>query len=407
MNILFVPVLARIYTPEQYAQFGLLLSLVVVLAGAASGKYAEAISTAKHDSTANALGEVALRLSFLSNLTFAPLLIAIALLTHNNISFALLSILSVYSVSLTNVATQVLIRRQRYTQYTILIFLMLGLIPLLQFIFKGLPGNGLLLGACAAHSIAAVASFTFIPSAMWPKSWRTSQRVKAVATIYRSFPQFALPSFFLSTLRTRLPYFALAGLPAKQFLGLFAQTDRLLGAPTTLMTTALRPLATEALSRKNSSSALLRKYLLMQWILLIPPTVLVYKNAEPIVALLLGPGWGGATEVLKIMLFPSFLMMTTTWLDRFYDFSKQHHIVFKTEIAFGVFALLALVVWGPVLNKPLVALSVFSAITSIYYLTWTCSLMRVYNIPWKNITIVLAALCSSILLWMLVIPTFG
>ncbi|WP_374028267.1 lipopolysaccharide biosynthesis protein [Bdellovibrio bacteriovorus] len=406
MNILFVPILARIYTPEQYAQFGLLLSLVVVLAGAASGKYAEAISTAKRDSTANVLGEIAVRFSLLSNAAFAPLLIAIALLTHNNMGFALLSILSVFSVSLANIATQVLIRGQRYTQYTILIFLMLGLIPLLQVLFKNLPGNGLLLGACAAHLIAAIASFLLIPSAMWPTSWRTSQRVKAIATIYRSFPQFALPSFFLSTLRTRLPYFALAGLPDKQFLGLFAQTDRLLGAPTTLMTTALRPLATEALSRKSSPSALLRKYLLGQWILLIPPTVLIYKNAEPIVALLLGPGWGGAAQVLKIMLFPSFLMMTTTWLDRFYDFSKQHHIVFKTEIAFGVLALLALIIWGPVLNKPIVALSVFSAITSIYYLAWTCSLMRVYKIPWKNIVMVLSALGSSILLWMLVIPTF-
>lgn len=407
LNILFVPLLARLYSPQQYAQFGLLLSLVVVLAGAASGKYAEAISTARQNSTAVVLGQIALRVSLFSNLIFIPLLLGVALLTHNGVQFGLLSILSILGVSIANIATQVMIREKRYTQYTVLIFLMLGLIPLLQALFSKLPGNGLIFGACTAHFLSGLVSILLIPSAMWPRTWRAPKRVKAVAKIYGSFPKFALPSFFLSTLRTRLPYFTLAGLPDRVFLGLFAQTDRLLGAPTTLMTIALRPLATEALARGDSPANLLRKYLLGQWLLLTPPTVFIYKNATPITSIILGRGWDGAAQVLKIMLFPSFLMMTTTWLDRFYDFSKQHHIIFKTELIFGVFALASLIIWGPFLNQPVTALTFFSTIISAYYLTWTASLMKICKMPWKTIGIVFFSLIASIMAWMLVIPSLG
>lgn len=381
LTIAFIPILSRTYAQELFGQFGFFLSATVLISGCASWKLQDAISTVKSLATSKSLTKISLCAGATSILALSPLVLIATNIFFSSTELGLFILLSVASIVVANIGMQNLIRKNKFPLYSIVIFFLTGLVPLLQLALNSSPLNGLVAGAAISHFIAGIAAIIFTSDQIFPLKLTISKRDRACFRIFKSYTHFALPNFFLATFRIRLLYFLLPTYATASFLGIYSQTDRLLGAPTNLLATSLRPLATNALlQRKIPLGQLLERYLTIQWFSLTPVLALVFYSATDIVSIILGKDWMASAGIIPAMALPAFLMATTQWLDRFYDFTRTHKSVLRLEILF-LAIMAAVFLWIKNQDHGLALVMIFSLAMTLYYIFWLISLFKALKFP--------------------------
>lgn len=384
LSLIFIPILSRVYSPEEFGEFGFYLATTVILSGVASWRLYNAISTPRSLLTVHALVKTSTLATLVTISALSPLIFYLFHATGYSNLLALISIVSATAVSFANVATQYLIRFARFKTYTFVIFLLIGLVPLLQFAMKDVHTNGLVIGSGLSQMLAGMISLIVIRKSLCFKSGHL--RLRSCLRRYKSFPLYALPIYFLSMLKLRLVYYCFSGPKFDDFLGFYNQSDRLLLAPSNLFGITLRPLITNVLLKpENSHSKVLASLLKAQWYLLLPFTAFLFFYARDVLVFILGSQWAEAAEIFRIMLIPAFLIMTTISLDRFYDFWRAHQRTLPLEVITGVLLVIALLLVGRTYNEPLLALKLFAGILSLHYLIWILIIYRITGGSLKEI----------------------
>lgn len=310
-----IPLLTRIYSPEDFGVLAMYMALVAIIAPTLTLRYVQAIPLPKTDVIAINLFSVCLKLIFWGTLIVALVLSLFAeeiLVQFDMQSLAVywpIIVVGVWGCSLYELFSLWATRKKQYkvlssTQVTQSLMgnsakILLGLLLV--------KPAGLLVGQFLAQS-GGVASFV-------KHSWKDFRRLKIkinskkerfVAQYYRGFPYYRLPSQFLMLLSMQAPVLMMAYLYDKNMTGQLSLAMTALSLPAGLIGAAVaKAYYAEIAALGKNNIAQIRKITIdVQKKLLfigLPMMLVVILLAEPMFMVVFGGEWVMAGKFAAIM----------------------------------------------------------------------------------------------------------
>ena len=108
INFLCIPILARIYSPDNFALFGLYLALVGIISAVATGKFHDAISTCKSEQGTRVLMRISFKILILMALLFMVPIVVYFFHSFNSSLVGFLCVASIVAVAISSIALQFL-----------------------------------------------------------------------------------------------------------------------------------------------------------------------------------------------------------------------------------------------------------------------------------------------------------
>lgn len=337
-----MPVLTRIYGPENFGILAVFTALVAILAPLATLRYALALPLPRHDGTAMNLLVLSLGL-----MTAISLLIALALWGFGTALLGLFSMealmpwwwlvaLGVLTTALYELLTLWATRKRAYRILAgtnvwqsiagAIVMIGLGLLS-----FK--PG-GLLLGRVVSQS-GGIGSLFRNFCAAFERNWRhvRPSRLNMVARRYVGFPIWRVPSQFLLILSQQAPLMFVAMFYNPNTTGQLSLTLSALAVPVSLLGgTAAKAFYAEASQlgpkRPDEIRRILIDILYRLSIVSVPPTLLLFLFGEQIFPLVFGTAWeqaGTFASILSIYMLLQFLQTPVSFI--FYIFDGQRPLL--------------------------------------------------------------------------------
>jgi O-antigen/teichoic acid export membrane protein len=358
------PWIARIYTPEEFATYGLFASLVLVGSILITGGYEAAIPLPKEDSIATSL----LRSVLLFCLVFAvtgtiivaslrelidPIwgLLPLAMSLHGamqgwtqwtlRVEHIHRQAWSKVSMSAALVSTQVLSGRAGFGSY--------GLI------------GGYILGRVASIAIQQN-SVKLEPS---QRSFSVGSLISGFHTQwhalreYRQQPLFVMPSSLLSMGAKEVPVFLIAAWFSQESLGQYSFAYRILAAPATLLALSLGAIFTQRAAKRVMESKPLKNWVQRLWVGLAAGACLPFIGigffGESIFVWVFGEQWaiaGRLSQWLSIMLFLQFVSLPTSRVLMVIGAAKWQPIASGADLMVRMLALWVGYTQGGVFGNP-------------------------------------------------------
>ncbi|MBF0722786.1 lipopolysaccharide biosynthesis protein [Sanguibacter inulinus] len=303
------PVLTRLFTPQEFGHYTILISVIAVMSVAATLRFEAAIPLAM--TAEDALGVA--RAGVASTLFFSFLVIPILIAVELVIPWKLLPdgggaqlwvlVPAVIAFGLYELGTQFAIRRQRYGAVGARSLIQSGGTALGQLSFGVLGvGSGLIWGQILGKLLAV----GFLAPLVRTES-RDLGRVPKLREIfkkYKRFPLFLAPSSLFNVLGTQAPYLmigAVFGAPAIGFLGLI---QRLVAAPQALVGQAIGQVYVgEAAARLRGGAGDSRRPFVRatSWLVIIALPIGVGMALIPgsLLGAIFGTEWEGASAYLS------------------------------------------------------------------------------------------------------------
>ncbi len=230
-------VLARLYTPQNYGDFGIFINCVGILAVFTCGRYDYAIVRPKREVDAlNLMALSALIAVGVSLLTLAVLVagtgLKIAAVANFPCRYGLP--LMLLFMAMFQILSNHALRLEKYKTITVSNILKsvvqacvrtgLGMVPMSTGLITGAVAGWA--GGCTAYS----SEIRILGSLRRCFSWK---RIGELSVRYRNFPRYLMPSNLLSALANNLPVLILATFYAKESIGYFSMALALLYLPVT------------------------------------------------------------------------------------------------------------------------------------------------------------------------------
>jgi len=324
------PILTRIYTPENFGLFALYMSVVALLAVAATGRYELAIMLPKHDADADAL----VVLSAFITIIFSLCIFLIVFFFNNSITHLLGNPeispwlytlpLSVLFVGFYNTLNYWLNRHKRYST--------MSKNRVAQSLITG--GGQLSIGMTTTATgglIISVLLGQFLTTLMLSKQfisqprntitqWFNFKKTKVLACKYKNHPLHLLPAQWLGVIAIQIPIFIISSAFGAMATGFYSMAQRLISLPTFLVANAIgdvyRQQANAAYQEQGQFRSLFIKTLLKTTMIAIIPFLILYIIAPDLFALILGEKWRIAGEYARIITIASFFQFIFTPVDK-------------------------------------------------------------------------------------------
>lgn len=314
------PILTRLYSPEAYGVFALMLAFVTFALALVSLHYEMAIALPAKNEDAASVTALAIILagvvSSIAVVLFAPW--GFNLLA----SFGFTKLINVWwllpATILASALHQALqlwhLRRERYKEVAangVVHSLTLNTAPILLSV-SGLSSIGLLIGLVAARCASAIGLLTRAIRRDRTLIAASFSGLRRVAGDYRSFPTVGLPGAVLHIACFQLPAFLLVDLFGADIAGFYLLQDRVLGAPLAVVAQGVASVfyvnaAKLAVSNgeelKNQYFKMMRNLALAG---LVPALILILAGPW-LFKIIFGANWERAGEFARIMAVPMFL----------------------------------------------------------------------------------------------------
>jgi O-antigen/teichoic acid export membrane protein len=313
INLAALPVLSRLYGPEDFGLLSIFAGIVTVIAVLATGRYELAIVLPESREEARAL--LKLSVYVLAVITALSLLAALAvgdiLLQYVNLSQmepwlvflpAGILVTGLYSIffywSSRRKAFR-LMAAARLSQTAVMV-----LFQMAAAFFWSWDAAGLILG----YLVGQIPGIVIL--CYWrgdtPASPSASPSIRGVAARYGDFPRLSSLGALLETLALQLPVIAISAIFSPYAGGLYAVTDRLLrSVPTGLVG---KPLAevfyrrvTELRAEPEKGKALIYRIWRNLLLLILPPLILILLIGPDLFAVALGAEWRQAGEFARVL----------------------------------------------------------------------------------------------------------
>lgn len=410
INFLALPIIARLYAPEEYAIWAIVMATAGILGSIACFRYELAIVIPKSEEEASsvfwwciflaitlgALFFMAVQIPWLQKFiadqdgpTWLYTLFSPILVTAMGISFAL----QYWNV------------RQRAFTINSICQMGLAFVTLsVQYFYAvnvSASSTGLLVGSLAGQIALIVVCLGGYRYVTKPKlSIIILKKIPDFAIKHHRFFLYSTPYTLFGMLRSRASLFILDYFLSSREVGLYAFAYRIMNFPVSLFSSALRPvlfketaeLGVKALEGK------INHILKVMTIFGTPVMVCYFFFADDLFRLFFGAQWAGSGLMGKFIILPVFTFMFCNWMDRIMDVLGQQRLVLFLEIFFASASIIGL--WlGFVLHGGLyVALLVQCVILIIYNL---CYLVMAYEKagydkkPFGHLVIIMCVLTLS------------
>ncbi|MEO0329699.1 MAG: oligosaccharide flippase family protein [Pseudomonadota bacterium] len=316
--------LTRIYSVEQFAQYALYASSVVILAIVLGGRFEIAIVAAKNRFSALALSLISLLTSGILLSCMAALLV-IVLICFEPMMFVVPNFVPLVFVGAAvshfgNVARQWQTRIQRFDSIAnYRVFTASGVV-VLQIAF-GLAsdtqtGLWLIWGAIFGHMLGSAHIVIAWLRHLWKSIHRLNiNRLRAIALQYAEFPRYNVFSSLIGKANHEAPTFLIGGLLGTEVLGNYALARRVLNQPLSIFGQALSQLfysefAKTIRSSRTHAKTLFTKIVFWQALIAVAICLCVFFFSESIFERFFGSEWrfaGPISILLLPMLFGRFV----------------------------------------------------------------------------------------------------
>lgn len=393
MGILVLPILSRIYSPEDFGIYALFFSISNILLILSTWQYHMAIVLPKDY-------EESISLFFLSILllSFMSIIFLILLILFNSFIinlFKLEDLSSLFLLIPLHIFISGVYQTLRYLNsrnnafgnsaksavinsgFTYLLQIVFGII------FIGKVGliYGSILGIFIATIFLSVVSIRFIHinSIDFPK-------IKKVLYKYKKFPTFTTLGTFLSGIGGQLPVLLLASLFGTIYSGFYSIANKAINIPSRIITSSISEVSYKHISDIVDDNKILSNYLekSMAGILQISiiPFLIVFIFGKLLVAFFLGEQWSTAGLYIQILSPLVFLQLLSAPTGVLYQ-KNRNDIVFKLQTMYLILSVAGLGL-GYILGSSIIAIISFSLFLSVQSALSIYINFKLANASFKN-----------------------
>lgn len=387
--VLIAPVLTRLYTPEQFGIFSLLVGIVSICSVVVTARYELAIVLPDNDEEAVHILALAMMLALLMSvfLTFV-ILIGNAGWGDRVGSAEVLTWLHIVPpmVLLLSIGQALNYWANRHKRYSAISVASVGqqLTAAITSIGLGaghLGGNGLIVGRLLSYAATGVILGRFAGAELRFLLRRiTRQKLAACARKYRQFPIYNVPYSLIGTFSRE---FMVIGLTSFSYLGaagFYGLARSVLYAPIGFLSSSLGQVfyreAAESIGTPQFEKLTVR---LMNWIALtLTPAFLLFIFWAPeIFSLVFGARWKEAGVYAAAYAPAGFLFFFTSWPERIYEVAQKQHVSLTIQVVFD--SLSIALVWGLLQLgfRPLACIFAYSAVQCGYHLAYLFAIFRI------------------------------
>jgi O-antigen/teichoic acid export membrane protein len=379
ISLISLPVITRIYDPEAFGNFQILLSTVGLFSIISCFRYEMAIVLPKSRSEANAVYTLALLLLVLFTLFVSVLLFFVG------------------EVLLSLLGAQVLVP---YLHFLVVAIFFSGLVQIARYVLTkdkrfGELGKNRVVESASAQGLKiglGLASPSFLSLfisqlvgyvlslylAMRRRSVKvvwSHKRLFCVLRKYRKFFLFNTPAVFINTLALQLPVFMIARYFGAEYVAYYVMAVKLIEVPLKVVGNAISQVyykqAADVFNHGTQALLDLYKSTVLKLALIIAlPALGIYFLAEPLVPYLLGDNWSQTGQVMSVLIiwkffeFINYPVSTTFTIISRQEYEIVINVLFMLARA-AVFVFLSDDFW--------MAVMVYTLVTSLFYITYNAS----------------------------------
>jgi len=321
--IAVMPILSRIYAPEDFGILAVFVSFTSVIGAIANARYEMAIVLPKEERDALALVLLGASIAFVFSVVFLAVVVVwgdfIAQLTKTPAIAPWLYFIpfSIFFIGLFNVLNYYNTRTKHFkiiARANVFKTLGLSVVNIFVGLLKQGP-LGLILGQVFSFFFGNYRlSKTVLEQKETIKSLQIED-LKRVAKRYRNFPQLSMPSIFANVLSVNLTNLFTTTLFDIRTLGFYSMANRILGIPTVFIGQAFGQVYMQEASssrQKTGEAYKIFKSTLIKLVLIsLPVFVLLYFFSEELFVLFLGEKWRVAGVYARVLV-PLFWMRFIT-----------------------------------------------------------------------------------------------
>lgn len=302
LNIIMIPVLSRLYSPDAFGELSLFISLTGILGLISTLKLNEAVMITKNTNEMYKLigSIIFFLLNIIIVITIAFIFLSATGIFEINYTMLLLLTLNLIFFAIYNTNTIYLTKLSEYKNVSKAnIDRSIGL-NITQFGLYNLPlFNGLLLGNVVGNFFGA---FRIIKDVRNYKKFVNYNTFIQIVSEYNHFPKYNLPQALLGNLSSALPSLLLIYPFGAANIGLYYMCLKLINLPTTLISNTVTNLFYKEASSRNNNDSKLWSYftkttLLLGSIIIVPTIILVLIGGD-LINLILGEEWIGISKLV-------------------------------------------------------------------------------------------------------------
>lgn len=337
--VMISPILTRLYSPQEFGVFAFYLALVSVLSVLATGRYELAIMVPKEVRGAAAVTVIALCASILMG---AILAFVIALFGREIAD--LFNMDEYYKLFYWVPLSVVLMAGYQSLNYWCnrrSYYRPMAAARMSQSVsmsgaqvssgYGGLGVAGLVGGAIVGH----LAAFLFLLVRVIKSDRRAFERLnisilRATARRYVDFPKYLIAAHSLNMASFQAPIIALGSMFGSSVSGFFMLTQRVIGAPMSIVAGAIgdvfRQEASRAYSETGQCQEIYKKTFMRLLFIAVPVFPVFFIVAPDVFALVFGEGWRVSGEYARILTPMFFLQFVTSPLSSMYMLAQKQRL---------------------------------------------------------------------------------
>ena len=349
VNLLSLPIISRLYMPEMYAKWAIIMATAGIFGSIACFRYELAIVLPKKEEEASSIFWwcvvsalcMGLLLALIAQMTWLQMFIETETVGSKWICSLFVSLL-VTTMGLTLAFQYWNVRQQSYVLNSLAQIALVAVTLILQVAWATryeASSVGLLIGSLGGQFTAVL--LLIIGTQYTGRFPKTAKKIFwGIPNIIRSQKRFFLystPYSLFGAVRTRLSVVVLDYFLAIREVGLYAFAFRVINFPVTLISNTLRPVLFQETASKGVYLLENKINQILNWmvILVTPFAILYFFYAEELFILFFGERWASSGSIGKFLLLPAFTFLFCNWMDRIMDVMGKQRLVLILEIAFA------------------------------------------------------------------------
>jgi lipopolysaccharide exporter len=389
LTVATIPIITRLYSPEAYAGWALLMSVVIIFTSVATLRYELAVVLpSTHEEAANVIVVCAIVTVIIAACSAILLPVSGAWLLGE--AFRKELKLWLWCVPPLIVATGMYqasnswcTRTQEFRWYS-LSQLALPLLTIISQILAGLLGfktsSGLIAGTLVGQFVALLLLLLLIYFKYGGLIIHSisPEKVKQSFLKYKVYPFYMTPYTLVGTIRDRLVYFLLANFGGRAEVGFYNLSSRLVNMPNSLLSSAIRPVFFQRAASTDfrSLEGVINRALRSLAICVVPFWILFLFHAKTFFELVFGEPWREAGLYASILSVPAIPLLLGNWLDRAFDVLGRQRLAFTLELVFSGISLAVLTLGIVIFRNTILGISLQAGVLTLYYCYWLSALFR-------------------------------
>jgi O-antigen/teichoic acid export membrane protein len=349
ISLLALPIISRLYAPESYASWAIIMATAGIFGAIACFRYELAIVIPKKEEEASSILWGCAISAITTGLIVAVILqipwlhkIIMSETVGNEWFYTLFVPVMIVTMGFNFILQYWSIRQQAYTlnSFAQIVLVIVTLILQVFWAVKYSASSlGLLIGSCGgqiASVLVLLIGIFYIGK--YPQIGRhIFKAIPNVFNQYRNFFIYSTPYTLFGTARDRASIFVLGYFLENKEVGLYAFAQRIMGFLVSLVSNAIRPVLFQNAASKGIKSVENKINNILRWlaIITIPFVVLYFFYAKEIFILFFGEKWAGSGFMGKFLILPVFTFLFCNWMDRIMDVMGKQRLTMIFEVVFA------------------------------------------------------------------------